>query len=395
MIPVQAAREIIAQHCKPLLPVLTTLTKAAGKILAQDVIAAYDIPAYPQSSVDGFAFNHEGYIKNRRLTVKGEMAAGDSKEFFLQPNEAVRIFTGAPVPAGADTVVMQEKAIVENNILTTREEPVACGVNVRPAGSEIKAGAQALETGSMLTPGAIGFLAGIGTEELLVYPSPLVSVIVTGNELQPAGQPLQYGRVYESNSFTLEAALSLLSIGHIQISHAKDDLAEITAVLNTALEHADIVLLTGGVSVGDYDFTPRAAENCGVEKLFHKVKQKPGKPLYFGKKNNRIIFGLPGNPSSVLTCFYQYVVPAIQMLMNNKNGLQQRLAVLQTSIKKPAGLTHFLKGFFDGEKVLPLPAQESYRMRSFAKANCLAEIDEEVTHVEEGEQVIIYLLPGC
>jgi molybdopterin molybdotransferase len=151
--------------------------------------------------------------------------------------------------------------------------------------------------------------------------------------------------------------------------------------------------LTGGISVGDYDFVLQAATECGVTKLFHKIKQRPGKPLYFGKKENKLVFGLPGNPSSVLTCFYQYVIPALEKLSKRKIGLQTLKIPLAKLFQKNAGLTHFLKGFYDGKTAMPLDAQESFRLSSFAKANCLIQIDEDITSLKEGELVDVYLLP--
>jgi molybdopterin molybdotransferase len=151
--------------------------------------------------------------------------------------------------------------------------------------------------------------------------------------------------------------------------------------------------LTGGISVGDYDFVLQSATECGVEKLFHKIKQRPGKPLYFGKKENKLVFGLPGNPSSVLTCFYQYVIPALEKLSKRKIELQSLQVPLAKAFQKNTGLTHFLKGFYDGKTAMPLDAQESYRLSSFAKANCLIQINEEITALKEGELVDVYLLP--
>jgi molybdopterin molybdotransferase len=167
----------------------------------------------------------------------------------------------------------------------------------------------------------------------------------------------------------------------------------VTATLEKALAQSDVVLLTGGVSVGDYDFVLKAANNSGVKTLFHKIKQRPGKPLFFGKKESNIIFGLPGNPSSVLTCFYEYVMPALGLLSNKTNQLDSKTATLTKSFAKPVGLTQFLKAFFDGEKVSPLDAQESYRMHSFARANCFIVAEEQSAGYEAGEVVAIHLLP--
>ena len=164
--------------------------------------------------------------------------------------------------------------------------------------------------------------------------------------------------------------------------------------MQQALQQADVVLLTGGISAGDYDFVLQAATNCGVTKLFHKIKQRPGKPLFFGKKENKIIFGLPGNPSSVLTCFYEYVLTALAILTGQQLILQTIHAPIEKPFSKTNTLTHFLKGFYNGETVSVLDAQESYRLSSFAKANCLIKIDEEVTQCNKGEMVEVHLLPA-
>ncbi|MBK5270096.1 MAG: molybdopterin molybdotransferase MoeA, partial [Bacteroidia bacterium] len=217
-------------------------------------------------------------------------------------------------------------------------------------------------------------------------------IIITGNELQHAGQPLDYGQVYESNSFTLTSALHHLHIDIVKIFRADDSLELLTGILKEALQQSDIVLLTGGVSAGDYDFVLQSAANCGVEKLFHKIKQRPGKPLYFGTKGNKLVFGLPGNPSSVLTCFYEYVLLALEILTKQKISLQTIQAPLSKIFRKSSRLTHFLKGFYNGTSVSVLDAQESYRLSSFAKANCLVKINEEVMECKEGEIVEVHLL---
>jgi len=174
---------------------------------------------------------------------------------------------------------------------------------------------------------------------------------------------------------------------------AEDDLKILEDVLSQALLEADLVLLTGGVSVGDYDFVLAAARNCGVKQAFHKIRQKPGKPLFFGSKYQKIVFGLPGNPSSVLSCFYQYVVPAIGRMMGKALGLDIAQAVLTHDYTKAPGLTHFLKGRFDNGNVTPFHAQESFKLHSFAEANCLIVLEETASDYKAGEQVEVHLLP--
>jgi len=394
MISVEEAKRIINENVSALQPINLPLQQAAGLTLAEDVYAATDIPAFLQSSMDGYAFSFSGWKKYKKLKIVGEVAAGSNEPFTLVPQNAVRIFTGAAVPTGADTVVMQEKIRTQNGELIIKDEQLQQGNSVRPQGSEIKAGALALEKETALFPAAIGFLAGIGITEAKVYPNPVISIIITGNELQQPGQPLQHGQVYESNSFALKAVLQQLHINNVQIYYATDKPETVTNTLKKSLQQSDVVLLTGGISVGDYDFVLQAATECGVENFFHKVKQRPGKPLYFGKKENKLIFGLPGNPASVLTCFYQYVVLALKKLSKRKIILESIQAPLAKTFQKAAGLTHFLKGIYDGKTVTSLDAQESYRLSSFAKANCLIQINEEVTACNEGELVDVHLLPG-
>ena len=393
MISVSEAKKIIAQNVSCLEPVTLPLQGSVGLILAEDVYASMDIPAFPQSSMDGYAFSFEGWKNNKRLKIAGEVAAGTKETVTVDPKNAVRIFTGAAVPAGADTVIMQEKIQVENGELKIEDETIQQGNSVRLKGSEITAGELALGKESILSPAAIGFLAGIGVAAVKVYPNPSITIVITGNELQRPGESLQHGQVYESNSFALKAVLQQLHIENIQILHAADKPEIVTDTLKKALEQSDVVLLTGGISVGDYDFVLQAATECGVEKLFHKIKQRPGKPLYFGKRGNKLVFGLPGNPSSVLTCFYQYVIPALEKLSKGEIGLKTIKVPLAKAFQKNPGLTHFLKSFHDGKTALPLDAQESYRLSSFAKANCLIQIDEDITSLKEGELVNVYLLP--
>jgi len=393
MISVKEAKQIIDQHILPLPVKVLPLAMAAGYTLAEDVYAKLDIPAFEQSSMDGYAIRFED--REEPLIIHGEMQAGATVHSTLLPGHASRIFTGAPLPLGADTVVMQEKVTVNDSQLIINDPSLIIGINVRHKGAEAAAGALAIPKGSKLTPAALGFLAGIGETEVPVYRAPAVAIIVTGKELQQPGQELSFGQVYESNSYSLTAALEQAQVNKINFYSADDVLEELTATLREALDNNDLILLTGGVSVGDYDFVLRAAQNCGITQLFHKIKQKPGKPLYFGKKGGKIIFGLPGNPSSVLSCFYQYVLPAIGKMEGQPfSGLKTINALLTHDFyTKTAGLTHFLKAHFDDGKVTPLNAQESFRMSSFAQANCMVELAEEQTVYTAGTSVKVYLIP--
>ncbi len=394
LISILEAKSLIAEHIKAIPTIKVSLNNAAGLILSEDIYSKTDVPPFNQSSMDGYALNYAGWKQNNTLKIEGLAQAGLAKHNPLQANNTCRIFTGAAVPPGADTVVMQEKVDIQDGKLIIKDSNLIAGQNVRIQGSEAKKGELALEKGCLLNAPAIGFLAGLGIHELMVHPRPTVSIILTGNELQQPGLPLSYGQVYESNSYALSAAIRELGILNVDVFSAEDDLKILTEVLAIAMEQSNLVLLTGGVSVGDYDFVIRAAEANGVEQIFHKIRQKPGKPLYFGKKGDKYIFGLPGNPASVLTCFYEYVYPAIELLSNREKELIRMNAILETDIKKPAGLSQFLKAYFDGKTVKDLKAQESFRLSSFAKANCLIKLDQDRTEYLAGEEVEIHLLPS-
>ena len=211
--------------------------------------------------------------------------------------------------------------------------------------------------------------------------------------MQPPGVKLQRGQVYESNSVMLQSALAQLNITNSVVITCTDDQNKIENALQKVVENSDLVLITGGVSVGKYDFVVGACKTVGVRQLFHKVAQRPGKPLYVGIKDNKLIFGLPGNPASVLSCFYNYVVPALEKLMVRENLLQRRYLPLAEDFQKKIKLTQFLKAFHNGAEVQPLAAQESFRLSSFSIANCLVILPAEKMTFTKGELVETLILP--
>jgi len=393
MISVAEAKEKIRANTNLLLPQPLPLAEVAGLVLAEDVFAKCSVPNFNQSAMDGYAFRYDDLRTTNEFLVNHEIAAGDTEKGFIEKGNAVRIFTGAAVPKELDTVVMQEKIEVLAEKIRINDEGLKKGSNVRLAGSEIKKDEIALSKKSFLSPAAMGFLAGVGVTEVLAYPKPVVHIIITGKELVKPGQHLNEGQVYESNSLLLQTAIKQLHVQNIRVDFIGDDLNETIDAISKALLSADLILLTGGVSVGNYDFVVKAAEACGVEQLFHKVKQRPGKPLYAGLKNNKIIFGLPGNPASVLSCFYNYVVTAIECMTGQKNLIPTRWLPLSSSFNKKIQLTQFLKAYADKEKVTILSAQESFRLSSFSIANCLAILPEEKFEFAEGEMIETMLLP--
>jgi len=390
MISVQTAKRLIKESIINLTPVLCTIAKVHGKVLAEDVMAPYDIPAFPQASMDGYAFAFEDL--QQPLKVKTETAAGEQHIIELQRGEAIRIFTGAPVPLGADTILVQEKVTVQDGTLMIDPHPVSFAQHVRPKGSEIKKDEPAMVKGQYLDAGSVGFLAAIGIAEMKVIPMPKVCIIVTGNELQQPGNQLHYGQVFEANSFSLTAALQQLGISEITVQHAVDDEALLTNVIEDALEKHDVLLVTGGVSVGDYDYTLQSFKANDAEIIFHKIKQKPGKPMLFARKGNKPMFGLPGNPASVRTCFYEYVTVALTVLTMAPMEPKAITAISQSNYLKPEGITHFLKAFSEGGRVKLLAGQESYKLKAFAAANAIAVLPEHIREVSEGESIEIHLI---
>lgn len=391
MISVQQARQIIDSSVSFTDIQTVPLAQAFELVIAEDIIATISIPNFAQSSMDGYALKFED--RNNPLEIIGEMPAGATQQLAIQSGQATRIFTGAPLPEGADTVVMQEKVTVENGILKILDDNLLQGLNARPKGSEVQEGEIAMKKGTFLSAAAIGFLAGIGATQVPVYLPPDVSIILTGDELQEQGKPLAFGQVYEANSFQLKAALQKAGIKNIGVMHVDDDPEALKKCLQYALATSQLVLLTGGVSVGDYDYVPQTAEACGIEQKFHKIKQKPGKPLFFGTKGNKTVFGLPGNPSSSLTCFYEYVLQALEKMMQLPSSVTKITATATHDYKKTQGLTHFLKAFYADGNVTPLHAQESYRLHSFAQANCFLVLPEESEGCTAGETVEVHLLP--
>ncbi len=394
LISADEAKKQVAEHeLKPRIQ-LTHLNEAHGKVLASAIKVPGNIPAYAQSAMDGYAIRFSDMRNEMKLV--GEMTAGESRKRQLQQGTAMRIFTGAPLPVGADTVVIQEKVErTANDSIFLLEKPAETGLNVRPAGSEAKAGEEAMSAGMLLSPAALGFLAGLGIAHVEVYQTPKVAVILTGNELISPGSKMGFGKVYDSNSFTINAALAEMGIRNVSLHYVGDRLYELKDVLEKVLSEADYVLLTGGVSVGDYDFVLEASAACGIQTVFHGIRQKPGKPLFFGMNNTSLIFGLPGNPSSVLSCFINYVRPSLMRFMRLPDKASELSASLKNAYRKPAGMVHFVKGYYDAQEksVEVLTGQESYRMRSFAVSNCLIVLPENKVSCEEGDEVDVLPLP--
>lgn len=387
MISVTEARKLLQPFCQKGLPIDLDIENALGFYLAETLTAPADIPPFNNSAMDGYAFRMEDYLPEKGLEIKGEAAAGIAQAQQIETGTALRIFTGAPVPENADVVVMQEKTQLQNHRLFLTDETLSPKQNIRFRGSQNKKGDTVALPHTLITPNLIGYLTSLGIGRVKVFAKPRVAIVVTGNEIVAPGQPLRYGQVYDCNSYALQACLQQYGVTP-RVYHCQDDPQQLEQVIAEALLQNNLLLLTGGVSVGEYDFVTSALLKNGVVQLFHRIKQKPAKPLFAGYTPNCFVFGLPGNPASVLTSFYVYVKPLINAIVGNTNDTELS-AEIQSDFSRKPGLTQFLKARCESDKVTLLDGQESYRMDGFAMANCLVEVPEETESLKKGDFVKI------
>lgn len=394
-ITVTEALELIAAKAKTLPPQRARLDRCIGLVLAESIVANMDHPPFDQSAVDGYALagEKEAFETKEHFELASEIKAGDTERHTITPGKAVRIFTGAPIPQGTQAVVMQEHtAVNEGKVQLTK--PIKKSANIRPQGEQIRSGDPALSRGVRLNPAGVGFLSGLGLETVSVTPKPVVSIAVTGDELVQPGSELKYGQIYESNSFTLEAALSSTGFSTEPKTQLRDTLQETRDALRGIVEQSDVTLISGGISVGDYDYVSEALTEIGVECIFHGVWQKPGKPMYFGIKDHRLVFALPGNPAAGLTCFYTYVLPALRMMSGLPfRGLTTASSTALNSYKKKDDKTHFLKAKYAEGGVEMLEGQSSAMLHTFAEANALVRLPGTAREVKPGDQLEVHLLP--
>jgi molybdopterin molybdotransferase len=391
MISIEEAIILVKKHTNPLLKeTYKPVEKAGSYLLFKDIYSPINMPPFRQSAMDGYAL-----CLQHNLTYKlvGEVKAGDTHQPILKKGEAVRIFTGAPVPDTANAVMMQEKVSVNGNTIII-ENQIPLNHNIRPLGEQIKKGALALKKGTKLTPAAIGYLSSLGISEVSVFQKPSIALITTGNELVEAGQQLSYGKIYESNSKMLLSALYSLKFYDVSIHKIEDDYNKTFLKLDEVIHENNLVIITGGISVGDYDFVGKALNELKVGELFYKVKQKPGKPLFFGKKGLTNIFALPGNPAAALTCFYVYVYTALQLMMDTDAiELPRVKAISNSQFKKFGDRPQFLKAIYNNGKVDILEGQSSAMQQTFAISNALVFVPEDVTTIDVDDSIETILLP--
>ena len=366
------------------------LNEALGAVLADTIYAPIPLPSFRQSAMDGYAIRcHD----KKTYKVVGEIKAGDPFEFELNPGEALRIFTGAGVPDSANAIVIQELVDRDHETISAQKTPTM-GQHIRKTGEQIKKDDIVFEQGTQLNPPALGILQSLGFTKVKILLPPKVAVIITGNELEKTGKPLQKGKIYESNSLVLKTVLQQMGIINGIVEQVEDDLKATQNAIEKALNQSHLVLISGGISVGDFDFVGQALEQIGVEKLFYKVKQKPGKPLFFGKHKQTLLFALPGNPASTLNCFYVFVYPLLQALMGRSfNGLLRIKYPLADDFENTTDRALFLKAKIQNDVVTPLTGQASSMIKAFAMANALVYIPLSKKKFKKGEKVETLILP--
>jgi molybdopterin molybdotransferase len=403
-LPVAKANEVIRGFVRPIADTQTVPVRdALGRVLAEDIVSPIDVPAHDNSAMDGYAVRNDdlGVMEPVTLNEIGVAYAGKAFAAEVGRGECVRVMTGAVMPRNTDTVIVQEMASVDGRRITIPpgQEP---GQNRRLAGEDLRKGRPALRAGRLLRPADIGLIASLGIAEAAVRRRPRVAFFSTGDELVSVGKPLASGEVYDSNRYTLWGMLTRLGCEVIDLGVVRDDPAKLEAAFREAAARADAVVTSGGVSVGEADFTKQMMAALG-EVVFWKIAMRPGRPMAFGRieagGRSAYLFGLPGNPVAVMVTFYHFVRGALLHLAGCREcELPLLRAKSQVAMRKKPGRTEFQRGVLerkDGEWSVRLTgAQGSGILRSMSEANCFVVLGHEQGGVAAGEYVEVMLMDG-
>jgi molybdopterin molybdotransferase len=384
MIPVAEAERIILSTAVPIASETISLTAARGRILAEPLASPVASPPFPQSSVDGFAVRCEDLANTKSgteevaLRMLGELPAGSPWFGRLESMSTVRVMTGAMVPDGADAVVMQEDVRVEGTTAIF-SAPILPGSNVRPRGDDFKEQSVLLESGVELGAAEMALAAASGSAQVSVRCGLRVHVVITGSELVAPGEKLEAGQIYDSNSTMFRELLRHPWVSSLAMDFAPDDPDALRRTLRQHLQVADFLLVVGGVSVGAYDFAQAILIELGVEPLFWKVRQRPGKPLFYGRQGSTSVFGVPGNPVSAWFCFHRYILLAMASRLGWRNGVgstwELPLAEPEPRLER---LSRFLRGRLslrDGTLFfLPSSKQGSHQLSGLVGVTHIGEV---------------------
>jgi molybdopterin molybdotransferase len=392
LISVEEAQRIVLERARRLDAERVPIERAAGRVLAEPVAALVDLPPFASSAMDGYALRSEDASDAPvRLPVVGQIAAGSPAKRSLAAGETMAIATGGAVPEGADAVVPLE-LVEESNDGIAIAEPVASGANVRPRGGDVAAGETVLEPGARLGPVQVAALAAAGASEVQCAKRPRVGILVTGSELRQPGEALGEGEIYESNGLLLATALQLAGAVPAQLGIVADDAEEHERAMERALLGFDMLITSGGASVGPHDLVRTTQAKLRVEELFWGVAVKPGKPIAFGVRRDHLVFNLPGNPVSVLVTFELFVRPAVNTLLGVPDPLPDfRRGILATAVTRNPHRDEYLRATTRREEdaivVEPLPGRESHMIARAGRADALVGIDAGEGEVSAGEEV--------
>lgn len=397
MIAVSEALEIVLRELS-LMPVEeVALDQAGGRALASEIVSTRDVPPFRNSAMDGYAVRSADLSGLPVALEQVEtIAAGKVPRQTIEPGTAAAIMTGAMVPEGADTVVRIEDTSRVGDRVVIESAPPA-GSNIRLAGEDIRRGDRVLGPGDLLRPAEVGLLASLGITSVPVRRQPRVAILTTGDELVEPDQPVGPGQIVNSNAYTLGAAVRQAGAIPLRMGIVGDGREQTRAAFATAFD-SDVVLSTGGVSMGAFDLVREIQAELGVSERFWKVAQKPGKPLSFGMRNGKPVFGLPGNPVSSLVCFYVYVLPALRRMQGLRSlHLPIVTATALTDIRTAPGLTDFIRCGFEGPlddlRVRPTGTQSSGALRSMSLGEGLLVSRPEESSISAGQRVSVMLLP--
>ena len=401
-IAVDTARSIIAEHVSVQPSTLVAIHEAMGRTLAADIVSADAIPPFPNSAMDGYAVRSEDFgALPTRLQLTEEIPAGAIPVHAVASGTCSKIMTGAPMPRGANAVApiewVAEGMDNANHEVVFNRAPEA-GENVRKAGMDVERGERVMQRGRIVTPPVIGMLATLGFPRVEVYVPPRISIVATGDELIAPGEALTPGKIRNASGEALRAQVQDAGAEALPPLLARDNRKSIHDTIERAME-ADALVFAGGVSVGDYDLVKQVLDERGMELLFWKVKQRPGKPFAFGMLQGKPVFGLPGNPVSSAMCFDQFVRPALALMLGRRDTLRPRYrAVLTRSTPKVKGLHFFARGIahMNGQAQLEVEdtgPQGSNLYSSVVKANCIIHLEEAVEAAPAGTIVDIEWLP--
>jgi len=380
LISVAEAQRLVLERAKPLEAERVPIERATGRVLAQSAAAVVNLPPFASSAMDGYALRSADTASAPVvLPVVERIAAGSPASRSLAAGEAMGIATGGVVPEGADAVVPIE-VVEENEEGLSVASPVTAGANVRDPGGDVRAGETVLEPGVALGPGQVGALAAAGVSEVQCTKRPRVGILVTGSELRQPGEALEPGQIYESNGLLLATALGLAGAVPAQLGVVADDEAEHRRTMERALLGFDMLITTGGASVGPHDLVRKVQAELRVEELFWGVAMKPGKPVAFGVRRDHLVFNLPGNPVSVLATFELLVRPAINALLGLPDPLPAfRNGTLAAAVRRNADRDELVRAARrrdDGVEVLePLSGQESHMIVRAGRANALVWVE--------------------